>query len=159
VEHGERGCALLGEFGERGILSTTLAMLAEAYYALDRLDDADSEAGRAAELGARDDARTQMHWRQVRAKVLGRRGEHAEGERLAREAVALGEQTDLLSYQADAYADLAETLLLAGRAREAEEALQEALARYERKGNLVMAERARKKLADLRPETAPSEQI
>ena len=31
----------------------------------------------------------------VRAKVLARRGEHAEAERLAREAVAIGEATDL----------------------------------------------------------------
>ena len=55
--------------------------------------------GRAAqtELGASDDATTQMLWRQARAKVLARRGEHAEAERLAREAVAIGEKTDMLN--------------------------------------------------------------
>ena len=45
-------------------------MLAQALYALDRLEEADAWAGRAAELGASDDAFTQMLWRQVRAKVL-----------------------------------------------------------------------------------------
>ena len=80
-----------------------------------------------------------MLWRQVRAKVLARRGEHAEAERLAREAVAIGEKTDMLNAQGDAYADLAEVLLLGGQADEAAAALEQALDRYERKENLVMA--------------------
>ena len=43
--------------------------------------------------GARRERRpsTQMLWRQAEGKVLARRGEHAEAERLAREAVAIGE--------------------------------------------------------------------
>ena len=90
---------------------------------------------------------TQMLWRQVRAKVLARRGEHAEAERLAREAVAIGEGTDALNAQGDANADLAEVLLLGGKADEAAAALEQALERYERKGNLVMARRMRDRLA------------
>ena len=91
-----------------------------------------------------------MLWRQVRAKVLARRGEHAEAERLAREAVAICEETDMLDAQGDAYADLAEVLLLAGRADEAAAALEQALERYERKGNVVMAARTRDRLEALR---------
>ena len=91
-----------------------------------------------------------MLWRQVRAKVLARRGEHAEAERLAREAVAIGDETDMLNAQGDANADLAEVLLLAGRADEAVAALEQAVERYERKGNLVSAQRARARLAELR---------
>ena len=87
-----------------------------------------------------------MLWRQVRAKVLARRGEHAEAERLAREAVAIGEGTDMLNMQGDANADLAEVLLLGGKAGEAAAALEQALDRYERKGNLVMAGRTRDRL-------------
>ena len=90
---------------------------------------------------------TQMLSRQVRAKVLARRGEHAEAERLAREAVAIGEGTDALNWQGDANADLAEVLLLGGKAGEAAAALEQALDRYERKGNLVMARRTRDRLA------------
>ena len=50
---------------------------------------------------------------------------------------------------ADAHGDLAEVLTLAGRADEAEAELQEALALYERKGNLAMAERTSTRLREL----------
>ena len=149
VEFGEEGCRLLDELGEKSILSTAAGKLAQALYALDRLEEADAWAGRAAELGASDDAFTQMLWRQVRAKVLARRGEHAEAERLAREAVAIGEETDLLDAQGDAHADLAEVLSLAGKPDEAAAALEQALERYERKGNLVSTQRAQTRLAEL----------
>jgi tetratricopeptide (TPR) repeat protein len=151
VELGEEGCRLLDELGDKSLQSTAAGKLAQALYALDRLEEADAWAGRAAELGASDDAITQMLWRQVRAKVLARRGEHADAERLAREAVAIGEDTDMLVAQGDAYADLAEVLSLAGRPQEAAEALEQAFARYERKGNLVMAGRTRERLQELAP--------
>jgi tetratricopeptide (TPR) repeat protein len=155
VAFGEECCSLLDELGQQGFLSTAAADLAEAYYQLGRLEAADAWTGRAKELGASDDAMTQMLWRQVRAKVLARRGEHGEAERLAREALAIGEQTDMLDYQAAAYADLGEVLSLAGRHEEAAEALEQALVRYERKENLVMAGRVRARLEALR-EGAPA---
>ena len=40
-------------------------------------------------------------------------------------------------------------LFLAGRTQEAAEAFEQALARYERKGNLVMADRMRVRLAEI----------
>ncbi len=86
-----------------------------------------------------------MLWRQARGKLLARRGEFQEGERLAREAVALAEETDMLNAHADALIDLAEVLALAGQDARAE--LGQALALYEGKGNLVMADRTRGKLA------------
>jgi tetratricopeptide (TPR) repeat protein len=138
---------LYDEIGERSFASTAAAILAQTLYQLGRLDEADEWASRSAQLGASDDAITQILWRQVRAKVLARRGEHGEAERLAREAVAIGERTDLLNSIADAYADLGEVLSLAGRGDEAATAREQALARYERKGNLVMAERTRALLA------------
>ena len=51
--------------------------------------------------------------------------------------------------------DLAEVLSLAGKPDEAAAALEQALERYERKGNLVSAQRSRTRLAELR-EAAPS---
>jgi class 3 adenylate cyclase/tetratricopeptide (TPR) repeat protein len=149
VEFGAEGCRLFDELGEHSILSTAAGWLAEALYALDRLEEADAWAGRAAELGSSDDAITQMLWRQVRSKVLARRGKVDEAERLAREAVAVSEKTDFLNEQGDVYADLAEVLLLAGKADEAAAALAQALARYERKGNLVSTRRAQARLAEL----------
>jgi class 3 adenylate cyclase/tetratricopeptide (TPR) repeat protein len=155
AKFGAEGCRLLEELGDLGRLATAAGSLAQALYALDRLDEADAWAGRAAELGAGDDAWTQMLWRQVRAKVLARRGEYAEAERLAREAVAIGEETDMLDAQGGTYADLGEVLSLAGRPQEAAKALEQALVRYERKGNLVMAGRARARLEEL-PDAAPT---
>ena len=152
VALGEESCRLLDELGQWSILSTAAGSLARAYYELGRLEEADAWADRAAELGSSDDALTQMLWRQARAKVLACRGDHAQAERLAREAVTIGEGTEMLNEQADTYADLAEVLSLAGRAQEAAEALELALARYERKGNLVMAGRTRDRLGTRRRE-------
>jgi class 3 adenylate cyclase/tetratricopeptide (TPR) repeat protein len=146
-EFGFAGFRLFEELGELSSLSTVAGYLGQALYALDRLDEADAWAGRTAELGASDDASSGNLWRQVRAKVLVRRGEPAEAERLAREAVAICKRTDGLNWQGDAYADLAEVLHLTRKADEAAAALERALHRYERKENLVMARRMRDQLA------------
>ena len=124
-------------------------MLAQALYELGRLDEAETWAAHAADIGSSDDLTTQMLWRQVKAKVSARRGNPTEAERLARQALAIGRETDMLTYVADAYSDLGEVLSLAGRANEASAAFAEALARYERKENLVMAERTRARLAKM----------
>jgi tetratricopeptide (TPR) repeat protein len=146
---GTQGCLLLEQAGDKSWLSTAVGMLAEALYELGRLEEADASAARAAELGASDDAITQMLWRQVQAKVLARRDEPDEAERLASEAIAIGAETDMLSALGDAYSDLAEVLTLAHRASDAHAALQQALALYERKGDLVMVERTHTKLREL----------
>jgi class 3 adenylate cyclase/tetratricopeptide (TPR) repeat protein len=137
------------ELGEMTFLSAAAGNLAKAMYALDRFDDAEAWADRAADLGATETV-TEMTWRQVKAKVLARRGDHAEATRLAREAVALGEETDSPDAQGGAHADLAEVLLLGGQRDEAVAALEKAIDRYERKGNLVSARHARARLAALR---------
>jgi class 3 adenylate cyclase/tetratricopeptide (TPR) repeat protein len=134
------------ELGELTFLSAAAGSLARATYALDRFDEAEAWAGRAADLGATETV-TDMTWRQVKAKVLARRGEDAEAERLAGEAVAMGDDTDSPNAQGDANADLAEVLLLGGRRDEALAALEVAVERYARKGNLVSAQRARARLA------------
>ena len=60
-----------------------------------------------------------MAWRQTQALVCAGRGQYAEAERLAREAVAGCEQGDSLAFQGDAWCDLAEVLASAGRDGEA----------------------------------------
>jgi hypothetical protein len=89
--------------------------------------------------------------RQVQALVLARRGQHAEAESLAREAVAIIERTDGLNLQGDALCDLAEVLNAGGRGDEAAGAFTQALERYERKRNLATERRVRERLADLQP--------
>ena len=148
VDVGMEGCRLLDELGEKGFLSTAAGNLGQAWYALDRLDEADTWSRRAEELGASEDVLTQMLWRQVHGKVLARRGDREEAERLARDAVELGGRTDMLNQQGETYADLGEVLLLVGKPAEAADAFEQALERFERKGNLVSAERMRSRLAD-----------
>ena len=58
----------------------------------------------------------------------------------------IGNNTDMPSARGDAHSDLGEILTLAGKTSEADEALQQALALYERKGDLVMTERTRVRL-------------
>jgi class 3 adenylate cyclase/tetratricopeptide (TPR) repeat protein len=147
VALGTEGCRLLEELGAQGFLSTAAGTLALALYALGRDDEADAWAGRADELGSKEDVATQLIWRQARAKVLARRGDGVAAERLAREALALAHGTDLINGQGDAEADLAEVLELAGKPGEAAGARRRALACYERKGNLARAGRMRELLA------------
>jgi len=151
AEFGAEGWRLYLELGEQSFLPIAAGSLAQALYALDRLDEADAWAGRAAERATRDAGEKEMLWRQVKAKVLARRGEHAEAEWLVRQAVAMSDESEMLNQQGDVYADLAEVLLLLGKPEEATSALEQALERYERKENLVMAERTRDRLAALTP--------
>ena len=146
AEFGAEGFTMHEELGT-AFLSSAAAVLAKALYALGRIDEADTWSVRAAELVS--DVSTEMLSRQVRAKVLARRGDHVEAERLAREAVAIGDHTDTLDEQGDAYADLAEVLLVGGKRDDAATALEHALERYERKGNLVSSQRAQSRLAEL----------
>ena len=146
------GCTMLEELGDEGFFSSAAAALAESFYELDRLDEADLWAGRSAELGASDDAFNQMSWRTTRAKTLARGGRLGEAMEIAREAVAIGETTDWLTGQADAYASLAEVLLLAGKPDKAASALEQAFERYERKENRVLAQRVKERLAELQDE-------
>jgi tetratricopeptide (TPR) repeat protein len=95
-------------------------------------------------------------WRLVLARVHAYRGEQAEAERLAREAVASTEQTDALDDQCLALWDLAEVLAVAERLDEAEAALEQAVERCERKKNLARARQVRERLAELRAETEPA---
>jgi tetratricopeptide (TPR) repeat protein len=140
------GYELLENRGEKGLLSTHAARVAELVYRQGRHDEALHYAKVSKELGSSEDVITQVLWRQVRAKVLASRGESKEAERLAREAVTLGEPTDALMMRADALADLGEVLRLAGKSGEAREAYEQALALYEQKGIVPAAERARESL-------------
>ncbi len=146
---GAEGWRLYEEMGERSFLPGAAAGLAQAFFRLDQFDEADGWAQRAAELGSTDDAWKEMLWRGVKAKVLARRGDHAEAETLARRAVAIGETTELLDAQGDAHADLAEVLSFGRRVPEAVAALEDAIARYVRKGNVASTLRARARLAEL----------
>jgi class 3 adenylate cyclase/tetratricopeptide (TPR) repeat protein len=144
-----RSCALLEELGDVGHRSTSAGQLAASLYALARLDEAHEWTETAEGLAPKGDVLSQMLWRQVRARVLARRGRHAKAEELAREAVFLAEETDMLNHHANALADLAEIYVAAGRGGEGRPHLEQALTLYEQKGNLVAVGRAGRRLTEL----------
>jgi tetratricopeptide (TPR) repeat protein len=87
----------------------------------------------------------------VLALVLSTRGEHAEAERLAREAIAVIGESDMLDIQGECWYDLGEVLEAAGRREDAVAAWREALDHYERKEIVPLARRVRERLASLQP--------
>jgi len=135
-----RSCALLEQVGERGWLSSMAAELGLVLCDLGRHDEAEAWAARSRELGASDDVLTQMYCRQVDARIDAHRGNLDDAERLAREAVAMGEPTDMLVDRAGTHVDLAEVLVLAGRREEAAAEIQKALVLFEQKGDRVRVE-------------------
>jgi class 3 adenylate cyclase/tetratricopeptide (TPR) repeat protein len=150
----ERGCRILEEAGERAWLSTGACYYAQALYELGRLDEAEAWAQKGLDLGGSEDVITQTLARQAQAKVLARRGEHAEAETVARDALVRIEETDGLIFRGDALRDLAEVLELAGRREEAAAALREAVILYEQKGATALVAKSRERLAALEPASA-----
>jgi class 3 adenylate cyclase/tetratricopeptide (TPR) repeat protein len=142
------GYDALIEMGDMGRLSTAAAFLAQAVYAQGRHEDAEYLTGVGEGAATPDDVLSHIAWRSVRAKALAKKGDLEQAELLAREAVALAEETDGLNLHGDALLDLAELLRAAGRPSDAVAAAERALALYERKGNLVSAARVRGALAE-----------
>ena len=143
------GYERLAEMGEVVLLSTTAALLARALLEQGNDDEALSFTRESEKLAAPEDVVTQIVWRGVRARIFAGRGRLAEAEALAREAVALAGKTDFLSDHGDALLDLAYVLRAGNRLVETRNASRQALALYERKGNVVAAEKARSLLAEL----------
>jgi class 3 adenylate cyclase/tetratricopeptide (TPR) repeat protein len=146
------GVDTLKEIGELAWLSTVAGILAEALYAQGRYDEAEEFIQVSAEAAGSDDAYSQGLLRSVRAKILARRDESEDAERLGREAVAIAEATDFLFLHAFALASLGEALLLVGRPEEAERVLTDALKVCERKGYVVGARKARELLERRAPQ-------
>ena len=153
--HLRRDCDAYQRGGDRAHLSTYAPELGRSLCALGRHDEAAPLAQLGRELGDEQDLVTQMLWRQVQARVHAHRGEHAEAERLAREAVEIAKLTDALNHHGDALCDLAEVLAAAGRTDEAAETLEQALEYYQRKKNLAMVAQVRPQLEALRGSRIP----
>jgi tetratricopeptide (TPR) repeat protein len=134
--------------GDRAYLPAVAAMLASALEAQGRHAEAERYVETASSMAADGDIDTQFRLRVIRAQLLLAQGRADEAERLVRGAVALAADTDELDLQAEGEVVLAEALRTVGRLDEAAAALDEALRRYEEKGNLVSAGRVRATLAE-----------
>jgi tetratricopeptide (TPR) repeat protein len=135
--------------GETGWLSTISAFRAQALYGLGSLEAAEEAVRLSRDAATSDDYNAQAFWRWGEAKLLARRGHFEEAERLGREAVAWIDRSDELNNSAEVRMGLVEVLRLADRPDDAREVLEEALARYEQKGNEVMTDRVRALLGDM----------
>jgi class 3 adenylate cyclase/tetratricopeptide (TPR) repeat protein len=141
-----RAVAWAEEHGQLAVVSTAAPMRGRILCSLSHFEEAEPLAKRGRELGADDDAMTQAFWRQAAAHVKANKGDLAEAERLAREAVDLTAKTDAAILQGDALYDLGEVLEAAGRRDEAAATFQDALAVYQRKGIIPFARRTRERL-------------
>jgi len=90
----------------------------------------------------------------ARARVLVASGAFEQALRLADETVEIMEATDYLVYQGDGHEIRGQVLEAAGRDDDARAAFEEALSRYERKGNVVSAARVRVQLDRLESDGA-----
>jgi tetratricopeptide (TPR) repeat protein len=139
----------LGRLGETGFRSTVGTFLAEALERLGRDDEAEVVLRECEAIAQGEDFDPQARLRYVRARMLARRGNFKEAERLAREAVAIMAPTDYLDTKGHAYVALADVLASAGRSAEAAQALAEAAALFERKGDLISTARTHDQIAAL----------
>jgi class 3 adenylate cyclase/tetratricopeptide (TPR) repeat protein len=143
------GAAFLEAAGERGWLSTVAAVLAEVLYRLGRDEEADQWTRRSEDATPPDDVASQARWRAVRAKVLARRGEAQEADRLSAESVDWILRANYPGHRADCLFDRGEVMRMIGRPEEARVAYEEALAVYERKGIVPYVERTKQALKEL----------
>jgi class 3 adenylate cyclase/tetratricopeptide (TPR) repeat protein len=141
----------LDQLGDRGGLSTSAALLAEALYLQGRDDDAERYTVTAAEAASPADLVSQVLWRGARAKVLARRAADAEAEQIAREGLALAAKTDFSWLHGNALVALGAVFHAAANDGEARTALEQALDLYEAKGDVVSSRQTRELLAELKP--------
>ncbi len=145
------GYEALEAMGERGLLATVAAELARALCAQGRYEEAEQLTRVSEELARPLDVSAQISWRNVRAMSMASRGQLAEAEAVASDALQAAEQTDDLNRQARVLVDLADIVRRAGREAEAASLEERALALFERRGNVVLAERIRGGRARARP--------
>ena len=118
-------------------------------YELGRMDDAEEMVRVSQRTVLPPDDPFRSGWHLTLGKILARRGDTEEAERLVREGVRLLEPTQWITDRAFSLLDLAEVLRLAGRHGEAVSAVAGAIDLFEQKGNVVSADHARRLLLEL----------
>jgi DNA-binding SARP family transcriptional activator len=139
-------CLQLERLGGLGPLSTQAAQLASILCEQGRIDEAERWAEISRTATVSHDVSANVGWRTAQARLLADKGAVPEAEKLARNAAEIAEATDALNRRADVLIVLAEVLRLAGRRRDASQIVEDAIALYERKGNVAAAAIARQLL-------------
>jgi ATP/maltotriose-dependent transcriptional regulator MalT len=144
-----RAVADLQAMGERANLGMAAALLGEAQHQLGREADAIAATRVAEAAAAPDDLGTQVAWRIARAGALVASGDVIDGRRLADEAARLAGQTDSLELRGQAQAALAAADLVRGETALARSAFEKSVTAFDRKGDVVSAAAARRRLEAL----------
>ena len=129
--------------GEKRNAATTATELARVLYDQARYDDVQALTERAQEMLIMDDLEVRIPLLGLQARLLARQGAFEDADALVENARRTAEATDFLTLQGDAAMDAAEVARLAGNIGESTAAARDALTCYERKGSVVMANRAR----------------
>jgi hypothetical protein len=136
-----------------GMRSNLTADLAHVLLELGNREEALRQARASRDLAAGADLFAQVRWRAAAARALAADGRLEPATRLAGEAVAIADPTDMLAMRGDALLDLAAVALADGRDGDAAAAAGAALALHLAKGNLPGATRARAAAAAARQPT------
>ena len=150
------GYETLEQMRGHGPLASVAVMLARTLILQGNDEEAEQLTRICEEITAASQADAQTRWRALRATILARRGQLAEAEHLAREAVTWADSCEQPDTQAEALADLAQVLRLAGKEDAAAEALEQAIVLYEGKGNTVAAGKLRSPYAQPLVDQAPA---
>lgn len=138
------GADAFEELGERAMRSTNVAELAEILVDLERYDESERCIEDARRTGDELDNATQAEWRMALARLLAVRGQVEDAERLARESVALFEESDFIEYHAHRLVGAAKVFMGIGKASDAGASLRKAEELYTAKACMAMVERVRR---------------
>ena len=123
--------------------TTQAALLADLLLDGGEIDEADTYARLAENEALSSDVLVQFLWRSARARVLGRAGNTAEAEEIARDAVRIASLTDGVRDRARAHFALAEVLHLGGKSGDARVEVTMGRRLLRQKGATALLERHR----------------
>lgn len=130
------------DMGEHEMVAQIAATLADVLHRKGEMGEAERFAVMSRDQAPGESVSAQTMWRCARARIMSSGGQREEAEELARQAEGLA-PTDMLTLKAHVHLTLGEALLDAGRHEEGKSAIRDAIGLFERKGNVVAAERAR----------------
>jgi class 3 adenylate cyclase/tetratricopeptide (TPR) repeat protein len=137
------GYEQLRAIGERGVLSTVAANLADALVDLGRLDEAEAMCAVAEEAGAEDDMVTQVRVRLVRGRLAAAHGTMDEALALVAGALALADEGEFHDLRTESRLVFAQMLLDAGRIDEARVCAEPLIDLAKVRGDVIFEARAR----------------
>jgi class 3 adenylate cyclase/tetratricopeptide (TPR) repeat protein len=140
--------AMMEALGQTAFRSTMLIELGDLLYRRGDADEAERLAIEGEEIGAAEDIVNFAFGRGLRARIAADRGDYAEAERLAQEALGFAYETDFPRVHATSHGAFAHVFSAAGRVDEARAELERELELWERYGFEVDARRTRELLAE-----------